>query len=719
MIPILYDKNEKEFKSNGIGRLSETITCIVTEEKNGIYELEMTYPITGTYFKSIVPGTYLKAINGNPSNKQLFNVYKTTKPINGIVTIYAHHISYALNKIVVSPFHASNAVEAFDKLNENASTECNFVFWTDKVSDGDFDLEVPSSIRSKLGGSEGSILDIYGGEYEFDNYMIRLWNKRGRDRGVVLRYGKNITDISQEENILNTITGVYPYWKKNDTYYELPDKVVLSENASNFPEPLVIPLDCSNDFEEKPSEQELIERAEKYLLNSNAGVPKVNISVSFIDLTKTEEYKDIARLEEIELCDDVTVYFEKLNISTVAEVVETKYNVLKEQYDMLQVGEVKANLASSIANQSAQIKEKASQSFLEAAIKNATNIITGVDGGYVIFHQDGNGRPYELLIMDTDSIETAKNVWRFNKNGWGYSSNGYNGPYTLAATLDGGFVADFITTGTMMANRIKGGTLTLGGVNNGDGIASVLSSNGNEVVRLSKDGISTSNAIITGGDISLVGENPNGSVLRITGSGFEVFLSPANFSMRHTNGSSTNVNAGSITVNDSGQGVLNVNRANTYIYSKKTVVEGSFSVTGTKSRISKTKNYNDRALYCYEMTSPIFGDVGHGIIGEDGLCYVDIDQIFFETIDTNQSYNVFLQSYSESTVYVKEKQNGYFVVKGIPHTEFDWEVKAKQLDFPMKRLEENLQEDDYKETDYIMLANEYLINYERELLNYE
>lgn len=719
MIPILYDRNEKEFKSNGIGRLSEAITCTITEEKNGIYELEMTYPITGTYFKSIVPGTYLKAINGNLSNKQLFNVYKTTKPINGIITIYAQHISYALNKIVVSPFNASNVAEAFEKLNENASTECDFTFWTDKVSDGDFRVEIPSSIRSKLGGAEGSILDVYGGEYEFDNRIIRLWNKRGQDRGIVLRYGKNITDISQEENILNTITGVYPYWKKNDIYYELPDKVVLSENASNFPEPLVIPLDCTNDFEEKPSEQELAERAEKYLLNNNAGIPKVNISVSFVDLTKTEEYKDVARLEEVELCDNVTVYFEKLNISAIAEVVETKYNVLKEQYDLLQVGEVKANLASSIANQNAQMKEKASRSFLEAAIKNATNIITGVDGGYVVFHRDGNGRPYELLIMDTDSIETAKNVWRFNKNGWGYSSNGYNGPYALAATLDGGFVADFITTGTMLANRIKGGTLTLGGVNNGDGIASVLNSGGNEVVRLSKDGINTSNAIITGGDISLVGASPNGSVLRVTGGGFEVFLSPANFSLRHTNGSSTNVDAGSITVNDSGQGVLNVNKANTYIRSKTTVVTGSFSVTGTKSRISKTKNYSDRTLYCYEMTSPIFGDVGHGIIGEDGLCYVDIDQIFFETIDTSQSYNVFLQSYSENMVYVKEKQNGYFVVKGIPHTEFDWEIKAKQRDFPMERLEENVSEGDYKEPDYVALASEYLKKYEEEILNYE
>lgn len=146
---------------------------------------------------------------------------------------------------------------------------------------------------------------------------------------------------------------------------------------------------------------------------------------------------------------------------------------------------------------------------------------------------------------------------------------------------------------------------------------------------------------------------------------------------------------------------------------------GNLTVQGTKSRVAKTKSYNERLLYCYEMPSPVFGDMGHGIIGEDGLCYVDIDPVFFETIDTNQSYHVFLQSYSENQVYVAERQQGHFVVKGTPNTEFDWEIKAKQLDFPMERLEEQLPEDDYKEPDYVALASEYLRGYEQEVLSYE
>ena len=145
----------------------------------------------------------------------------------------------------------------------------------------------------------------------------------------------------------------------------------------------------------------------------------------------------------------------------------------------------------------------------------------------------------------------------------------------------------------------------------------------------------------------------------------------------------------------------------------------NLSVSGTKSRLAKTQSYNDRLLYCYEMPSPIFGDIGHGVIGDDGLCYVDIDQIFFETVDTNQSYQVFLQSYAENNVYVIEKQPQYFVVKGLPNTEFDWEIKAKQLDFPLERLEESIADEDYQETDYIALANEYLNQYEQEVLSYE
>ena len=149
-------------------------------------------------------------------------------------------------------------------------------------------------------------------------------------------------------------------------------------------------------------------------------------------------------------------------------------------------------------------------------------------------------------------------------------------------------------------------------------------------------------------------------------------------------------------------------------------IYGDLSVYGTKPRVIKTKSYDDRLLYCYEMPSPIFGDIGHGIIGKDGLCYVDIESIFAETVDTIQNYQVFLQSYSENNVFVYEKTQDYFVIKGEPNTEFDWEIKAKQIDLSGNRLEEIKQKySSDEQLDYVLLSEEYLNNYNKEIMNYE
>ena len=171
----------------------------------------------------------------------------------------------------------------------------------------------------------------------------------------------------------------------------------------------------------------------------------------------------MAQLQAVQLCDTVTVEYEKLGVKATAKVIKTVYNVLKEKYDSIAIGEARTSLADTVAAQKKQLAEVASPGFLDAAIANATGWITGVNGGYVVMHKNAEGQPYEILIMNTPDIETATKVWRWNQNGWGYSSNGYAGPYKLAATIDGALVADFITAGTMLANRISGGMLTLGG----------------------------------------------------------------------------------------------------------------------------------------------------------------------------------------------------------------------------------------------------------------
>lgn len=460
MIPLLFEANATTFDSNGIGALADAVSCIVTEERNGMFELEMQYPVVGLHYAEIALSCIILAIPGDGRTRQPFRIYKITKPLNSIVTVYAQHISYQLSHIPCMPFSANSAGLAMSGFKTNAAESCPFEFWTDVTTDGNYAHTVPVSIRSRLGGVEGSILDTYGGEYEWDGYTVKLHVARGVDNGVTLRYGKNIIDLTQEESIASTITGVCPYWIGTDGItVTLPEKVLSAESAANFPYPRTVPLDLSGEFEEKPTVEELRAKAQAHISKNSIGVPTISLDVSFVALWQTEDYKDIAPLERVRLCDIVTVLFEKLGVSAKAKVITTVYNVLLNRYDSIQLGDAKSTLAGTIASTNQTVAEKTSSSFLQAAVDRATGWINGANGGYVVMHKDADGQPYEILVMDTPDIETAQKVWRWNSGGLGYSKTGYAGPYGLAMTQGGEIVADFITSGTLTANIIKAGVL--------------------------------------------------------------------------------------------------------------------------------------------------------------------------------------------------------------------------------------------------------------------
>lgn len=457
---VLYESTETEFLTNGIGYLPDAISCTVTEERNGEYELEMEYPITGKRYSDISLRKIISAKSNPHSDRQPFRIYSISKPMNGVVTINAEHISYDTIGIPVSPFTADAVESAFLKIKQNTPVDCPFTFWTDMTTKATMEVVQPVSIRSLLGGSSGSILDIYGGEYEFDKYTIKLHNHRGANRGVSIRYGKNLTDLTQEENCSAVFTGVYPFWySEQDGIVTLDEKILYAEGTYNFTR--IYPLDLSQDFQEKPTQPQLKERAEEYMEVNDIGIPKVSLDVSFIQLAQSEEYKDIALLEDIYLCDTVNVEFPELGVSATAKCIKTVYNALTNKYDKIELGDAKSNLETTITEQKKEIEEVPSKTFLEQAVENATMLITGGLGGYVVIHSStGDKHPDELLIMDTDDIKTAKKVWRWNKGGLGYSKTGYNGPYTTAVTADGQIVADFITAGEFNGAIIKAGTIT-------------------------------------------------------------------------------------------------------------------------------------------------------------------------------------------------------------------------------------------------------------------
>lgn len=455
---LLYPSTEQEFADNGLGALSDTISCQVTEELNGAFEATLEYSVMGNHYEDIAPRCIIFAKPNPYSDPQPFRVYRITKPLSGRVTVYAEHISYDLSGYPVEPFTASSAAEAMSKLKSAAVVDNPFTFYTDKSTAAKMEVTQPSSVRSLLGGSTGSILDVYGGEYEFDRWTVKLLGQRGANNGVSIRYGKNLTDLEQDENISNVSTGIYPYYKDGDgNLVTLPEKIVNAPGTYDFAK--IIPVDLSDKFEEQPTQEQLREATEKYVRDNNIGVPTVSITVAFQPLEQTEEYKDIALLEKVKLGDTVNVEYDKLGVSATAKCVKTTYDALKDRYISVELGDAKTNIADTIVKQQQEIDEKPSDSMLQNAVNNATNWITGTNGGYVVIHKNGEEQPYEILIMDKPDIETAQKVWRWNQGGLGYSNNGYNGPYETAITQDGSIVASFITTGILTANLIKAGIL--------------------------------------------------------------------------------------------------------------------------------------------------------------------------------------------------------------------------------------------------------------------
>ena len=376
MIPILYPSNETAFTSLGYGKLSDATECTVTEERNGKYTLELKYPVNGIHYSDIAIGRIVYAVPHDGSDPDGFRIYKISKPLSGIVTISAEHLSYQLSHIPVRPFTATTCPQAMTLL-KTASMESNpFTFWTDKTTAATYNQTEPASIRSRLGGADGSILDVYGGEYEFVGYTVKLWQSRGSNRGVTLRYGKNITDINEEDNIESTYTGVVPYYKSSDGTVVMPDSPVESEYADKYPFRRTKVVDLSSKFTgtTAPTKDQLTAAGQSYIKANSVGVPSVSIKVEFEPLWQTEEYKDIAPLERVWLCDTVTVYFDKLGIETSAKVTKTVYNVLKDRYDSITLGDNTNTLASALTSTDSQLaKDRAS---LQASISNAGSAAT-------------------------------------------------------------------------------------------------------------------------------------------------------------------------------------------------------------------------------------------------------------------------------------------------------------------------------------------------------
>lgn len=339
--PRLYPPTAAAWDTNGLGALSDCISCVAEETLNGPFELEMQYRLNGLHYADITLRSLILAKPNPTARPQPFRVYKISRPINGVVTINAQHLSYDLSGIVIEPFNAPSLASALEGMKTNAVTENPFEYETDKTVISDFVVSYPSSARSLVAGQRGSLLDTYGGELEFDRYQVKLWAHRGKDNGVTIRYGKNMTDVNQEEDGSGVYTGVYPYWySEEEGSADLGSSYVPVEGEFDFTRILL--LDLTEEFGNKPTAEELTQKAQEYISNHDPGVPTISTTVSW--------YQSREFVENVNLGDVVGVYFSRLGISAKAKIVKTRYNALQNRYESVDIGSVRSSIAGTIVS---------------------------------------------------------------------------------------------------------------------------------------------------------------------------------------------------------------------------------------------------------------------------------------------------------------------------------------------------------------------------------
>lgn len=451
MIPVLYETmTEGTVPTHyGLGPLTDCLRCEVSEERNGKYELVLEYAADGIHADDIQVNRFIMAKPNFTDNPQIFRIYKVSKTMNGKFTVNAQHISYDLSGKVISTGTAGSCTAACLLLEASAG---NFTITTDKTVSADFVIKEPSSVRSWFGGKQGSLLDVYGtAEWYYDNYACSLKLNRGMDRGVQIRYGKNLTALSQEIDMSNLCTGVIPYYIDDETNTKVVGAKVSTGLVLDVDRDQAVDFSSDVDPESAtPIATQLATLASNYITNNIFTRVFSSITLDFVQMG---ELKD-----RVDLCDTVHIFFEPLGISVALKCVATVWDVLQERYIQTTFGDSRNSIADTIVNQQQAIKETVDN--VSTAIERATDLITGNLGGYVVMHDtNADGKPDEILIMDTEDINTAVNVIRMNQAGIGLSTTGYAGPYTTAVTSSG-IVADVITTGVLNASLIKAGVIS-------------------------------------------------------------------------------------------------------------------------------------------------------------------------------------------------------------------------------------------------------------------
>lgn len=451
---ILYEKGTTDFTKNGLGYLNNVLNAHITEELNGEYSLVFEYPLNELLSNELIEERIVKC-KVSDGTWQCFIIKKIVKTYEKM-TINCSHLFYLLLTNLAENLYPQNLSPKpfLDWVLQRANYQLPFTTTSDVSTVKTARYVRRNLVDVILGNENNSMVNLFGIEVKRNNWNIALNSRIGLDRGEKLVYGKNITGINLTIDTSEMYTRIMPVGFDG---LLLPEKYIDADNINDYPYPKIgifqfgdirYDPDDSSAYQTLEEAYDALRNAVADLYNNNVNKPRINIKINWIELSKTEQYKQYLSLERVELGD--TIHTEIFGLNYVTRVIKTVYNPLNDRIEQFEIGTFQPSYATQMNQYEIELKEVNPESILTEARSNATNLITQAMGGYVYKTND------ELYIMDNEDPNQAEKVWRWNINGLGYSSSGINGTYELAATMDGSIVADMITTGTLKTNVIEG-----------------------------------------------------------------------------------------------------------------------------------------------------------------------------------------------------------------------------------------------------------------------
>ncbi|MBD9946493.1 phage tail protein, partial [Enterococcus faecalis] len=458
VIPVIFKPGEKDFSTNGLGRLVDATRCEVTEEANGKYELELDYPAISKFSDYFVNGYQIKAKPNDLEDYHIFEIKQTYKDtFTNSIVVYAQSRTYKLGnrQVRLVTVDNKNGLEAMKLIESSMDEPCDIKLFSD-INTASSTIFEARNVLNCIAGEQGSLLQYWGGEIKREPFKLSLLKRRGRDKVGTVRYGKDLSGLTIKFDWQSIITKVLPFAELQSgvdgTSQRIYGNAVKSEYIKNYPDVYAQYVQFTEDQGVKDLSS-LNKVASKYFTAINPGCdkPKVSIELEIEKLTDSEEAKEFAKMRNYNLFDTFNVYHKLYDIDIDTKVTGIVYDSLTEKTKKITAGDTQIAFYKQ-QNQDFQeaIKTLTKKDYMSNFIDYITDLINGVKGGSIL--QYPKNRPHTLYFMDTDSTDTAKNVIAINNQGIGFSTTGWKGPFRNAWTIDGILNADFIRAGKIRSD---------------------------------------------------------------------------------------------------------------------------------------------------------------------------------------------------------------------------------------------------------------------------